>query len=484
MNFKAIRKILGRILMLEGVLMVVPLVFALAYGDPLWSILAFVITIVGLEAIGLLLRIKTKNASSFQARDAFVTVGMSWILMAIFGAIPFVISGEIPNFINALFEISSGFTTTGASILNDIESLSKGMLLWRSLSNWIGGMGVLVFILAITSDAEQNSTSYLLKAESPGPQVSKLVSKMRFSARILYLIYIGITVIEMAILLIGGMNFFEAVTTSMSTAGTGGFSIMNNSMAFASPFNQCVIGIFMLIFGINFSLFYLILIGRVRQFFKSEELRVYIGIIIVSIVIIMINCASIYNSFGENLRNSFFQVSSIITTTGFTTVDYELWPSLSKAILFILMICGACAGSTGGGMKISRLIILAKTSYAKIANFVNPRRVKSVKFESKPVSVEIQDSIFAFSAIYFIAIILVALIISIDNFDIITNLSASVACISNIGPGFGLVGPTGNYEAFNGFSKIILSLEMILGRLELYPLLVLFSPRTWIRGRF
>ena len=484
MNFKAIRKILGRILMLEGVLMLLPLIFALSYADGLNTCLAFIITIGILETCGLLLQIKTRDAGEFHAKEGFVIVGLSWVTMAILGALPFVISGQIPNFFDAVFEISSGLTTTGASILNDIESLSKGLLLWRSLSNWIGGMGVLVFILAFTSDADQNSTGYLLKAESPGPQVSKLVSKMRFTARILYLIYVAITLLEFIILTCGGMPFFEAFTTSLSTAGTGGFSIMNTSIALASPFNQYVIAIFMLIFGINFSLFYLILIGRLKQFFKSEELRVYIGIVVVSTIIIVINTLSLYNTFEETFRSAFFQVSSIITTTGFTTVNYETWPALSRSILFILMIIGACAGSTGGGMKVSRIVILLKASLNKIGKAINPRKVAQINFEQKPVTAEVQENIFAFSTIYFLSIILCALLISIDGFDLTTNISASVACISNIGPGFGIVGPAGNYADFSSFSKVILSLEMILGRLELYPLLILFSPRIWIRGRF
>lgn len=484
MNYKAVRNLIGKILMIVGALMILPLFVALIENEGWQNYLAFLVPIAALEICGSLLRIKTNKSTNFQAKEAFVIVGLSWLLMTLFGALPFVISGDIPSFVDAIFETASGFTTTGASILTDIEATTKSALFWRSFTNWIGGMGVLVFVLAIIPESKQGAAVFLLKAESPGPQVNKLVSKMRFSARILYLIYIGLTILEFIFLLFGKMGIFEAITLSFSTAGTGGFSILNTSVASANAFCQYVIAIFMIIFGINFSLFYFILIGRSKEFFKSEELRVYLGIVFFSTIIIILNTLPLYHNFESNFRTAFFQVSSIITTTGFTTYNYELWPSFSRAILFFLMLIGACAGSTAGGLKISRIIILVKSSASNLSRAVNPRKVKQIKFENKALPNETVNAVLAYFVIYMGIIFIVGLIVSLDGYDLLTNFSASVACISNVGPGFKLVGPSGNYAIFGTLSKLSLSLEMILGRLELFPILILFNPKTWINGRW
>ncbi len=482
MNYKSVRNILSKILKLEAILMVLPLLVAIIDNEGLRNILAFAITIVLLITCGHLLGIKTRGNNSFHAREGLVCVALAWILMAAFGALPFVISKEIPNYIDAFFEISSGFTTTGASILPDVEILSRSTLFWLSFSHWIGGMGVLVFILAILPDGDEASTMHLLRAESPGPQVGKLVSKMKVTARILYLIYIAFTLIQFILLWVGPdpkLDFFNSLALSFATAGTGGFSVFNDGVASLLPYSQYVLAIFMLLFGVNFSLFYFILIGKAKQSLKNEELRVYLGIIVVSIAIMFVSTYSTYQTFSDTFRIAFFQTLSTMTTTGYSIVDYNSWPTIAQSVVFFLMLVGACAGSTGGGLKVSRLIILCKTGISKVKKMVSPRKIETLKIEGKVIPSSTINNTLGFFAMYICIIIIVAFVIAIDGNDLITNLSASLSCISNIGPGFSLVGPSGNFCSFSWFSKIILSLEMITGRLELFPILILFNFKTW-----
>ena len=487
MNYGVIRSIIGKIMVLMALFMLLPLLIALVYKEGITNILAFGITIVVLAVIGYLLQLKKPKNNKMLPREGFIIVSLSWLIMSLFGCLPFIISSEIPNFFDAFFEMSSGFTTTGASILGDyikVEELSHSMLFWRSFSHWIGGMGVLVFILAIIPESKEGSSMHIIRAESPGPQVGKLVSKTRASSRILYLIYIGITLIEFLLLWIGPdgkMDFFHSLIYSFGTAGTGGFSLDSTGLEFYSAYSQYVIAIFMIIFGINFSLYYLILIGNCKEAFKSEELRTYLIIVLLSVLIIFFNIYSLYNNVEQTFRLALFQVGSIISTTGYSTIDYNLWPTLSKVIIMILMFFGASGGSTAGGIKISRIIIMFKSTFKKIGNMINPRKVSTIKIDNKTLDEETIEGVQSFFIMYFIILMVCTLLISVDNFDIITNFSASLACISNVGPGFNAVGPAGTYASFSNFSKFILSLEMIAGRLELFPILILFNPRTWRR---
>lgn len=481
MNHKMIFYTLGQILKLEAALLILPLVVSLLYKEN--QILAFIIPIAALFVSGFALTIKRPEKKNFYAKEGFVIVGLSWIVMSVFGCLPFVISGAIPNFINALFETISGFTTTGATILDGehIEGLTKGIAFWRSFTHWIGGMGVLVFVLAILPNAD-GKTIHILRAESPGPQVGKLVSKIKITARILYLIYIAITVIEIIFLCFGDMTFYEAVVHTFSTAGTGGFSTKAASVGAFNSYTQVVIGIFMLLFGFNFNLFYLLLLGNFKSVLKSDELRWYLGIVITATIIITLNVFYAYDNvspIGKTIRDAFFAVSSIMTTTGFCTANFDLWPTLSKLILLALMVIGAMAGSTGGGLKVSRVVILFKSLKREIKKLLHPNVVEPVKLDGKGLDEGVVKGVNN----YFIAIIVIfalaTLLISIDGFSIVTNISAVLACLNNVGPGLDMVGPIGNYGAFSFFSKIVLSLSMLVGRLEIYPILMLFNPRTY-----
>ena len=487
MNKRMIFYVLGKLLLVLSALLVIPFMVSFYYKENISNdkmIIAYLIPIGVSLILGLLLTIIKPKKKDFFAREGFVIVGLSWIIIALFGCLPFIISQEIPNFFDAFFEIVSGFTTTGASILNDVTALSKSMLFWRSFSHWIGGMGVLVFILAIIPESKDGSSMHILRAESPGPQVGKLVSRMQVTSRILYLIYLGLTIILFLFLWLGPdkkMDLFNSVIYSVGTAGTGGFAVDSFSLEFYSNYTQYVISIFMILFGINFTLFYLILIGHFKDVIKSEELRWYFGILIISIVIIMISIYSKYNNFEQAFRLSLFQVATIMSTSGYSTANFNEWPMLAKSVLFILMFFGAMAGSTSGGMKISRVAILFKSSIKRIKNMVNPRKVETVNIDDKPLKDDVVDSVQSYFVVYIAIFILCSFIISIDNFDFTTNLSASLACISNIGPGFNDVGPYGSYAGFSNFSKFILSIEMIAGRLELFPMLILFNPKTWSR---
>ena len=472
---------MSRILLLEAVFMLPSVVICLHDGDYGTGI-AFLISIGVALAVGGILAILGKKAGiQFQAREGLVCVGLSWIVLSLVGCLPFYLSREIPSFIDALFEIVSGFTTTGASILTEIESHSRGFLYWRSFSHWLGGMGVLVFILAVsrTGQKRQGFTMHILRAESPGPNVGKLVPKMKETARILYIIYIVLTILDVVFLLAGGMPLFEAVCTAFGTAGTGGFGIRNDSIASYSPYIQNVCTVFMLLFGVNFSCYYLLLIRQVKAVFRDEELRMYVGIVIASIVLITLNIRGYYDTIGETIRHAAFQVASIITTTGFATTDFDLWPSFSKGILLALMLLGACAGSTGGGLKCGRALLIIKNLCRNMRRLLNPKRVEVVRFNGHAVGEQVLENTNTYLAAY-VAILLVSfLLISMDGLSMTTNLSAVTACFNNIGPGFDAVGATCNYSVFSGFSKVILILDMLAGRLEIFPMLLLASKSTW-----
>ena len=414
------------------------------------------------------------------AREGFVTVALSWILMSLFGAIPFVISGSIPNFFDAFFETVSGFSTTGASILTNVEALPKSFLMWRSLSHWIGGMGVLVFLMAIVP-LSGGGNVHLLKAETTGPSVSKLVPKVKSTALILYAIYIALTVIQIILLLCGGLDLFSSLTLSFGTAGTGGFSILNSGIASYTPYVQYVITIFMILFGIDFSLYYALLFREFKTVLKSSEVKVYLGVIAMAILLIFINCRWMFDTVEEAFRNIAFTVGSIITTTGYATTDFNLWPEFSKAIIIIIMLTGACAGSTGGGIKISRIIILLKSIGKEVRTSVHPRTTLKLKMNGRIIPHETVRGVNVYMAAYVMIFFASFLIISLDNFDFTTNFTATLATLNNIGPGFNIVGPMGNFSEFSGLSKIVMSICMLIGRLEIFPMLLLLSPHTWTK---
>ena len=476
MNYRIVSNILGKVLLAEAALMALPLLTALICGEAAFP---FLITIAALSLCGGLLTAIRPRSSDIFAREGFVCVGLSWLLISAFGALPFVLSGEIPNYIDALFETVSGFTTTGASILDNPERLSRGCTFWRLFTHWIGGMGVLVFIAAILPVAGDHYI-HIMRAEVPGPTVSKLVPRVRKTARILYQIYMGLTLMECVLLLLGGMNFYEALLHAFATAGTGGFSTRLASIgAYGSPYLEMVIAVFMLLFGCNFNLFYLLLLRQGRAVIRSEELRAYLGIILAAVVMITINIAKLCGGALPGLRYAFFQVMTVISTTGFSTCDFDTWPVFSRGILVLLMFIGGCAGSTGGGIKVSRLIILLKSYMVELKRMIHPTQVKRIWFEDRTVSNQTVESVHVFFFVYPIIVGIGALIISLDGRDFTTNLTASIACISNIGPGLSAVGPTGNYAFFSAASKIVLCFEMLLGRLEIFPILFLVMPSVW-----
>lgn len=481
MNYKIVGRFLSQILFLEAVLMLPAFLICIVdhtYRAGAAFLLSMGITVFVAAALFLFCR---KAEKKFYAREGMVCVSVSWMAMSVLGCLPFFLSGEIPNYLDALFEIVSGFTTTGATVLNDVEAMSNGLLYWRSFSHWLGGMGVLVFVLALSSSKEQGGgfTMHLLRAESPGPDVGKLVPKMRTTARILYLIYILLTVLNFMFLMVGGMPFFESVCTAFGTAGTGGFGIKNDSMAGYSPYLQTVCTVFMLLFGVNFSCYYLLLIRQVRSVVKDEEIRFYFGVVLGSIFLITLNIQGYYQTIGEALRHAAFQVASIITTTGFATTDFDLWPGFSKAILFVLMFLGASAGSTGGGLKCGRALILIKSMKRNIRRILNPKRVEVVRLNGRKISEKVLETTNTYLVAYAIIVFLSFLLISVDGFSLTTNLSAVSACFNNIGPGFEAVGPTCNFSIFSGFSKVVLIIDMLAGRLEIFPILLLVSKSTW-----
>lgn len=485
MNVKSISRTVGLILLITGIFQLFPLLIAVIDHEPR-NILAYIESLCLILLVGSALLLFSRGGNRmFSAQEGFAATGLSWIFMSAFGALPFFLSGQIPSYVDAFFEMVSGFTTTGASILTDVEALSRCNLFWRSFSHWLGGMGVLVFLLAVVPGARKNGGTgiYLMRAESPGPSVDKLTPHLRQTAMILYGIYILLTALCIVCLLLGGMPVFDSFCIAFGTAGTGGFAIKNSSMGGYSYFLQTVVTVFMFLFGVNFSLYYMLLLRKFKAVFKNEELRLYFGIAASSIVLIAINISRMYNTVYEAVHHAAFQVVSIMTTTGYGTVDFEQWPAFSKAILLSLMFIGASAGSTGGGLKVSRVLLLMKSIRRTIRKALHPRRVQPVYMDGRAVSEEVCDNVNAYLAIYCVILVLSFAIISVDGFSIGTNFSAVASCFNNIGPGFELVGATQNFSIYSDLSKIILSLDMLLGRLEIFPLLLLLSPDTWSRRR-
>ena len=481
MNYSVVIYILGWIMEIEAAFLALPGIVSAIYGES--GGFAFLWVALGSAVVGSVIILHRPKNMRFYLREGFVTVALSWILMSVIGCLPFVINGDIPHFADALFEMISGFTTTGATVVSDVEGLTKGSLFWRSFSHWIGGMGVLVFLLAIVPMAG-GSHMNLMKAESPGPSVGKLVPKVRQTAKYLYIIYFALTVIEVIFLLFGGMNLFEALTTAFGTAGTGGFAIWNDGFVSVSPYNQWVVTIFMLLFGVNFGFYFLIFTGKLRDALKFEEVRIYFIIVIASAVFIFINLwhFALYAP-AEGIRHAFFQVASIITTTGFASANFDLWPETSRTILVILMFIGACAGSTGGGIKVSRFIIAFKSFIKEIISYLHPRSVKKIKVEGKPLEHETLRATNVYFMTYMVIFAVSVLLVSIENKDLVTNFTAVAATFNNIGPGLSLVGPMANFGHFTDFTKYILMFDMLAGRLEIFPMLLLFCPAVWKRRR-
>lgn len=478
MNYKMVAYLLGRILLIVAALMCLPFLIAVIGQEKTWF--GFLLAVLGQLALGLACSAKKPKNQEFYAKEGFVIVAMVWVLTSLFGALPFYVSGEIPSYIDALFETISGFTTTGATILNDIEALSKSTLFWRSFTHWIGGMGVLVFVLAVLPKSHASQSIHLMRAEVPGPQVGKLVSRMRGTARILYAIYLVMTLVEVLCLKAAGMPWFDSLLSAFSTAGTGGFSVKNASIAaYDSALIDGIITIFMLLFGVNFTLYYLILTGHVLQALKSEELRWYVGILGAFSLLITLNIMPQYAGFWNAFRYAIFQVGSVITTTGFITADFNKWPVFSKLLLMILLFMGACAGSTGGGFKVSRVLILLKASIRELRQQISPRSVTTLTLEGRPLEDKTAYGVLVYLAIYVFVFICSHLLIALDSESYLTGFTAVATCLNNVGPGLDAVGPVENFSHFSGFSKLVLSVDMLAGRLELLPILTLLSPATW-----
>lgn len=476
MNKKMIRFILGYVMLIEAALMLLPLIVGMIYReqDSLW----FLIVLSCAAALGYLLCRTKPEDTVFYLKEGCIATGLSWIVMSILGALPFTLSGAIPSYVDALFETVSGFTTTGASILEDVEALSHSMLFWRSFTHWIGGMGILVFLLAIIS-MTGGSHMNLMRAESPGPSVGKLVPKVRRTAMILYLIYTGLTFIMVVFLLCGGMSLFESFTTAFGAAGTGGFGIKGDSIAGYSPYIQWVVAIFMLIFGVNFNFYYFLLMRKIRQAVGMEEVRWYFFIVLGAVAVITANIYDPVHGFSASVRDAAFQVSSIITTTGYATADFDTWPQLSRTILVVLMFIGACAGSTGGGIKVSRILIAAKSAIVELHLYIHPKSVRKSRLEGKLLDADTVRSVYSYIFLFIIVFALSVLLISLDGFDLTTNFTAIAATLNNIGPGLNAVGPVKNYAHFSDFSKFVMMFDMLAGRLELFPMLLLLHPAIW-----
>ena len=476
MNKSIIRYILGHVLLLTSCLMLLPTFIGLIYFER--EAFAYLIVAALCFLVGFLMTRRKPENTTLYLKEGCISTSLSWILLGAVGSLPFYLTGEIPSITNALFETISGFTTTGASILSDIESLSHCSLLWRSFTHWIGGMGVLVFLLAIVP-LSGGSNINLMRAESPGPSVGKLVPKMKYTARILYIIYFGLTLAQFILLVIGRMPVFDAICTAFATSGTGGFGIKNDSLAGYSSYIQIVTTVFMLLFGVNFNAYYLILFGKAKKAFRMEEIRWYFIIVISAIAIITVELLRTAVSFGTALRDSAFQVASIITTTGFSTVDFNLWSGTSKSILVMLMFVGACAGSTGGGMKVSRFVILFKTVFKELGSYIHPKRIQKLTLDGKPIDHDVVRSINVYCITFMILFVTSVFLVSLEGKDLVTNFTAVAATINNIGPGLELAGPTQNFSGFSMLSKYVLMFDMLAGRLELFPLLILFHPDVW-----
>jgi len=479
MNRKMIFYTLGKMLKMEGILLLLPFLTGLIYRESV-SIYYFIVAVLS-YVLGHLMAIHPPKNKTIYAREGFLIVALSWISLSIFGAIPFYISGEIPSYLDAFFEIVSGFTTTGSSILTDVEKLSHAALFWRSFSHWIGGMGILVFVVAFLPDAT-GTTLHILKAEMPGPIVGKLVSKVRVTSQLLYKIYAILTIVEVVLLMLGGMPFFDSLLNSFGTAGTGGFAIKNASIGFYdSAYFDGVITVFMILFGINFNLIYFVFIKKFATAFRSEELKWYLGIITCAIIAITFNIMHMYPSIVDAFRFAAFQVGSIITTTGYVTADYGQWPLFSQIVLVILMFVGACAGSTGGGIKVSRIVIYLKNALAEMKRMVHPHSVVSIKFENQHVNSTTVNNIHTYLVLYFVVFFASLLVISLQNIDFTSAFSAVTTCINNVGPGLSVVGPVGNFSSLSDLSKIVLCFDMLVGRLEIFPILMIFSKSLWKR---
>ena len=482
MNYRMVVFVLGRIFLVEAAMMLLPMLCSAIYGE--WYMLpAFLLPAVILLLLGLAASLRTPKNTTIYARDGLAIVALVWVLMSAFGALPFVISGEIPAFADAFFEMVSGFTTTGSTILNDVEALSRGALFWRSFSHWVGGMGVLVFAMAVLPMTDGRAM-HLMRAEVPGPTCGKLSSKLSDSAKILYSIYFAMTALEVVLLCAGGMSLYDSLIHSFGTAGTGGFSNRALSIgAYQNPYFEWVIGIFMLLFGVNFNLYYFILMRHFREAFGSEELRAYLGIVLFSTVTIAANILSMAGSVGEAVRTAFFQVSSIITTTGYGTTDFNLWPTYSRILLLLLMFVGGCAGSTAGGLKVSRVIIFFKAARQDLNKMLHTHAVTAIRFEGKPLDEKTLQGVHNYFNVYMLLIMLSTVLVSLDGFDLTTTFTAVITCLNNVGPGMEIVGPMGNFSQFSAPVKYLLSFDMLAGRLELYPMLALFAPRLWRRRR-
>lgn len=481
MNYRKVLNLCGRIMIVHALLLIAPLLVSLIYKDGQW--LPFIITMGVSLVIGVPCRFVKQKKKEIYAREGLVVVALAWILYSIVGGLPFFISGQIPNFADCIFETASGFTTTGSSILTDVESMSKSLLFWRSFTHWIGGMGVLVFITALLSDKD-GRTSHIMRAEMPGVKLGKLAAKWQFSVRILYGIYIALSVIEFVLLLLGGMNVYESLVHMFGTAGTGGFGVKGASIGYYdSTYIDYVIGIFMMLFGVNFNIYYLILIRQFMPVVKNSELRLYLGIILTASLVITLNIMGIYGSPLTALRYAFFQVSSIVTTTGYATADFCTWPMLSQIILLLLMFVGGCAGSTGGGLKVIRISILGKSCVNEIKRSFSPRSVMTVKNDGRSLETEVVRGTASYLVVYSIIMALSILVVSLDNFDATTTITSVITTLNNIGPGLGEIGPTGNFSEFSVLSKLVLSFDMLAGRLELFPMLAIFSPALWRRYR-
>ncbi len=477
MNRRVIIYTLGKMIKIEGFLMLLPVITGLIYREN-QAYQYFVVAVFAI-VLGHLISLKKPRKTKIFAREGFVTVALSWIILSLIGAVPFCLTHEIPSFIDAFFEIVSGFTTTGSSILTDVEALSYTSLFWRSFSHWVGGMGILVFVVAVLPES-QGTTLHILQAEMPGPIVGKLVSKIKVTARILYYIYAALTLIEIVFLLFGGMPLFDSIVHAFGTAGTGGFGIKGTSIAYYnSAYIDCVITIFMILFGINFNMIYFIVIGKAKVAFKSEEVRWYLLIIAFATLGITLNIVHLYPSVLTAFRYAVFQVGSIITTTGYATTDFNQWPLFSKVILILLMFIGACAGSTGGGIKVSRIMILIKSAINELKHLIHPRNVTTVKFEGEHLSSSTVHNILTYLVLYLVVLCVSLLLVSLQNLDFTTTFTSVVTCLNNIGPGLNIVGPAGNFSSLSDLSKLVLSFDMLAGRLEIFPVLLLFSRDLW-----
>lgn len=483
MNRKMIGKMLGILLLLECLFLFPPAMISAFRGEDR-ALMGIFSSMLLCSGAGVLFWFLCRKAERrFYAREGFLIVALGWILLSAAGALPFWLSGEIPHYVDAFFEVVSGFTTTGSSILTNVEAMSHGLIFWRSFTHWLGGMGILVFLLAVVPMGGGGYSVHLLRAESPGPSVGRLVPKVRQTAAILYLIYVVLTILCVCFLLLGKMSLFDSLCTAFGTAGTGGFGIKNDSMAGYSPYLQNVCTVFMAIFGINFNIYFLILTGKFRQAIRSEELAAYLGIMLGAMALITVNILPQYSGrVGAAFHDAAFSVSSIMTTTGFSTANFDLWPQLSRSILVVLMIIGASAGSTGGGIKCIRVVLVCKSMRAYLRQSLHPRSINPVRAEGHVVSPETLHGVSVFLSAYSAIAILSFLLLSLDNFSLETNLTAVLSCLNNIGPGLDKVGPAGNFSMFSDLSKLVLSLDMLLGRLEIFPILILFSPRTWQRA--